>query len=72
MGQFAPEEVHPLFSKKSLSDTQKARFGANDILGSYVMTEFDKLPPSREASLAKTKLEEAIFWANRSILLLDE
>lgn len=26
-----------------------------------------KTPPSREQSLALTKLEEAIFWANASI-----
>lgn len=28
---------------------------------------FKLLPPSREASLAITKLEEAMFWANASI-----
>ena len=31
-------------------------------------TEFvDLLPPGREASLAITKLEEALFWANAAI-----
>lgn len=29
----------------------------------------EKLVPSRETSLAKTKLEEAVMWANKSIAL---
>ncbi len=29
----------------------------------------EKLMPSRETSLAKTKLEEAVMWANKSIAL---
>lgn len=28
---------------------------------------FDRIPPSREASLAKTKLEEAVMWAVKGL-----
>lgn len=69
MGMHAPEGAHPLFSKRKLSEEGKKMFAAHDEIASNVMIAFDHLPPSREASLAKTKLEEAIFWANRSIVM---
>ena len=68
MGAYAEGEVHPIFAKKNLSDEQKAGFAGHDKLGSIMMNHFDLLPKNRESSLAKTKLEEAIFWANRSII----
>lgn len=68
MGQYAPEVVNKVFAKKQLTDEQKAGFTKHDELGSVLMNHFDTLPPSREVSLAKTKLEESIFWANKSII----
>ena len=32
-------------------------------------TTFEALPEGREKSLAMTKLEEALMWANKSIVL---
>lgn len=72
MGAFNTDEAaHPLFAKKQLTDEQKAMFAAHDKIGSDAMKVFDNLPASREASLAKTKLEETIFWANRSIITMN-
>ena len=30
----------------------------------YAMVTLDQMPPSREASLVKTKLQEAMMWLN--------
>ena len=70
MGQFATDEVkHPAFARNELSEEQKTKMSVMDRLGSTLMIELDGiLPQSREASLAKTKLEEVIFWANKSIV----
>lgn len=72
MGQYAPELAHHTFAKHILNEAGKQKFALHDALASEVMDSFDKLPASREASLAKMKLEEAIFWANRSIVTSPE
>ena len=38
-----------------------------DTAKSFALFLTDKCPKSRERSLALTKLEEAVFWANASI-----
>jgi len=40
----------------------------NEVLGSLAVTLYERLPHSRERSLALTKLEECSSWANRAAL----
>lgn len=68
MGAYAEGNVNKAFAKKQLTDEQKSGFSKHDELGSILMDHFDSLTPSRELSLAKTNLEQAIFWANKSII----
>ena len=68
MGAYAEEGGHPSFAKKTLTEEQILGFRSNDRLASQFMYHLDTLPPSRELSLAKTKFEECVFWANKSIL----
>lgn len=68
MVAYAEGDVNKAFAKKQLTDEQKLGFATHDTLGSILMNHFDSLPPSRELSLAKTNLEQAIFWANKSII----
>ena len=35
--------------------------------GMYFIEYIDKLPPKREYSLAKTKIEEAVMWAVKGL-----
>ncbi|MCL5884704.1 MAG: hypothetical protein M1377_05105 [Deltaproteobacteria bacterium] len=38
-----------------------------DFARTFAATLLEKCPPSRERSLALTKMEEAVMWANASI-----
>lgn len=39
------------------------------LFASVLLNAMDNLEPSRETSLAKTKLEESVMWANKSLAL---
>ena len=49
--------------------TQEEGLAVTDIklAGARLWEQLSVLPPSREVSLAKTKLEEAIMWAVKGI-----
>lgn len=53
---------HPPTPEK-VTQHEQARAGARILAHDWT----DRLPPSREKSLAMTKLEEALFWANAAI-----
>ncbi|GKU80187.1 hypothetical protein [Paenibacillus sp. L3-i20] len=56
------------FSYHPPKEGQPAKYEAIRSLGKGLAIAFDELTPnSREKSLALTKLEEAVFWANAAI-----
>lgn len=50
-----------------LSDAEKENVNAMKDLGEIFCTAIDNLGQSREFSLAKTKIEEAVMWATKGI-----
>lgn len=57
---------------KSKTFTEEGAFLSDMIIEeAEILNELfeEKLMPSRETALAKTKLEEAVMWANKSIML---
>lgn len=46
-----------------LSDAEKAQMVAVKDKGAEFLALIDRLGPSRETSLARTKVEEAVMWA---------
>lgn len=50
-----------------LNDEEKAQMLTIKDMGAGFLTYLEHLPASREISLAKTKLEEAVMWAVKSI-----
>lgn len=52
---------------KALSDAEKANMQSIKDLGMQFYTFCDNLGGSRELSLAKTKIEEAVMWAVKHI-----
>lgn len=52
---------------KILNDVEKAAMIEIKDKGLEFLTLLDKSQPSREMSLAKTKIEEAVMWAVKSI-----
>lgn len=50
-----------------LSDEEKAQMVAVKDKGAEFLTLVDSLGPSRETSLARTKIEEAVMWAVKHI-----
>lgn len=50
-----------------LTDLEKAQMKQIKDVGLDFIEYMDKLGQSRELSLAKTKMEEAVFWAVKSI-----
>ncbi len=54
---------HPPLNTETIMRHQNVRSAVEE-----VMVDFDHLlPPGREKSLALTKLEEAMFWANAAV-----
>jgi len=54
---------HPPLSERRKKDHANVR----DLCGRLAMSLAGNLPPGREASLAITKLEEVMFWANAAL-----
>lgn len=52
---------------RELSDAEKTRLNVLKDAASALGDIFDAAPPSREMSLAKTKLEEAVMWAVKGL-----
>lgn len=50
-----------------LGDNEKAQMKRIKDVGVLLLTEIDNLGGSREISLAKTKVEEAVMWAVKHI-----
>ena len=50
-----------------LTDLEKAQMKEIKDMGQQFFDEISKLPFTRETSIAKTKVEEAIMWAVKSI-----
>lgn len=54
-------------AKRDLSDAEKTALIEIKTMGNHLHALLEDLGQSRELSLAKTKLQEAIFWAARHI-----
>lgn len=52
---------------RELSDSDKENIKAFKDLGQQFYTHCDAQTPSREMSLAKTKIEEAVMWAVKHV-----
>lgn len=64
--QFEAEQaIRPVY--KDLSDEQKTKVSQLKEAGVNLHRLISSCPPSREASLAKTKLEESIMWAVKGV-----
>jgi hypothetical protein len=50
-----------------LNDEEKALVQATKDMGLQLIESFDEIGTSRELSIAKTKIEEAVFWAVKHI-----
>lgn len=69
-GELPVEETESHFKSDGFTKTQASVY--NDIADSAqeLYTDYEFLmKPSRETSIAKTKLEESVMWAKRSIAL---
>jgi len=55
------------FASRPLNDDQIARVKANVTAANTLEEAIEQTPPSRERSLAITKLEECVMWANKAI-----
>jgi hypothetical protein len=63
-----PEEILTRFTYHSPKDDQPKRYEEiREMARSFAVYIVINTPESREQSLALTKLEEAVFWANASI-----
>lgn len=62
------EQIDNSFTYHAPKDTQPGRYELLRRKARELAIEIvDKTPPSREQSLAITKLEECIMWANKAI-----
>lgn len=69
--EITKEEINRIsnnFTYHAPSDNQPKRYEAIRMRAKHLAVDFCQFcPPSRELSLALTKLEEAVFWANAAI-----
>lgn len=64
------KEMEVIFSYHPPTEEQKLRYAELRKLGKHLArTMLNFCPPSREASLALTNLQQAIMWANASIAI---
>lgn len=63
-----PEEKHPFEYQKPTPEHVQQIETVRAALKAAYDTVLETLPPSRERSLAITKLEEASMWANKGIV----
>lgn len=73
MGPIQDYELDNRFNYHAPDETarrkhERARQAIKDVAAEFIRG----LPPSRETSLAITKLEEAMFWTNAAIARHDE
>lgn len=62
------EELDNLFGSRKMSvDTLRRRNAIETIAYELAEAIYNYVPDSREQSLAFTKLEEAIMWANKGL-----
>ncbi len=61
----AEQAIRPVY--RELSDAQKGMVVLVKSEGITLYTTLCNLPSSREVSLAKTKLEEAVMWAVKAV-----
>jgi hypothetical protein len=52
---------------RALTDTEKLTMARIKDLGLDFLDLIDEIPKGREASLAKTKIEEAVMWAVKGL-----
>lgn len=61
------DPLHEALEYLSMDEDQQKKAGRIRIQASNLMKSLDELVPSREASLAKTKLEESAMWAIKAV-----
>lgn len=54
-------------TSRALTDAEKTALAEIKTMGNHLHALFEDLGQSRELSLAKTKLEEAVMWASKHI-----
>lgn len=60
--------IRNIFTYHPVKNDQEARYvEQRGMAGSLALTILENCPSSRERSLALTKLEEAVMWANAAI-----
>ena len=63
-----PDQIENSFTYHAPKGTQQERYvKLRDYAKALALDILEMVPPSREQSLAITKLEEAIMWANKGI-----
>jgi hypothetical protein len=61
------EEINTRSTYRVLSDAEKENVAAVKATGQAMLSAIGAFPGSREMSLAKTKVEEAVMWAVKGI-----
>jgi len=65
--------THRRYAHHPAKSDQLARYGTIRDMACALALKIDEMcPQSRELSLAHTKLEEAVMWANKSIAVNEE
>jgi hypothetical protein len=59
--------IHEAFAQHKMTPQGAELSNAIKECASEMLSMLEKIPYNRESSLAKTKLEEAVMWANKAI-----